>query len=139
MKKWSYLVLIVGWTLSMVYEALFVPSLAGLYALMAGLLDVVLLGLYAWELRKERKADKGTQPPITKGVYVAVCVLLCILLGLAIRQAGANQPPHVMFLPLYLVAIGCSQGAALWLWRKEKKSPAGAKAAENRSQPKDGK
>ena len=63
MKKWSYLVLIVGWTLSMVYEALFVPSLAGLYALMAGLLDVVPLSAFrslrsSQARRKRRRSSR---------------------------------------------------------------------------------
>ena len=111
MKKWSYLVLIVGWTLSMVYEALFVPELTGVYVLMAAVVDLVLLGLYAWELRKERRGDREPLP-VTKGVYVAVCVLLCVLLGLAVFQAPQNQPPHVTFLPLYIVAIGASLGGA---------------------------
>ena len=66
MKKWSYLVLIVGWTLSMVYEALFVPELTGVYVLMAAVVDLVLLGLYAWELRKERRGT-GSRCPSPRG------------------------------------------------------------------------
>ncbi len=120
MKKWGYLVLAVGWTLSMVYEALFVPALSGAYALMAGILDLVFVVLYAWELRKERRQGKAEK--VTKGVYVTVAVLLCVLLGLAISKSSQVQPPHVMFLPLYLVAIVGAVGAAIWLWRERKET-----------------
>lgn len=125
MKKWGYLVLAVGWTLSMVYEALFVPALSGAYALMAGVLDLVFVVLYAWELRKERRQGKAEK--VTKGVYVTVAVLLCVLLGLAISKSSQVQPPHVMFLPLYLVAIVGAVGAAIWLWREEKKRASSGK------------
>lgn len=126
MRKWGYLVFLLGWTLSMVYEWALRPGQAGLWAAAGLILDAVLAGAYLWERHKEKR---GTAlAPFTKGVYFAGAAVLGVLLVLAARSAPRQDPPHIMFLPMYAAGIAGALAAGFVLWRRERREPPGSKA-----------
>lgn len=123
-QKWNYLVIAAGWTLSMIYEYIYRPDMLSMWLIGLVVVDAVLLFLWFWEGRKERKGQG--REPFTMSVYLGAVVVMVGLLVLAIFNRESQNPVHVMLLPLYITLIAVYSYLAANAYKKgksEKKDP----------------
>lgn len=148
MRKWIYVMTAVGWGLSMLYEAYFVPEYMSIYVLLFAVGLIICAVGFLRESYKERKRRNGDKKYVereknemmTPAVYYAAACMVALLLGFAIYQSRSLNPPHVMLLPMYFVLIAACIFSGIMLKKQmdaeaaRKKKPAEKSESEEKSE-----
>lgn len=117
MRKWSFLAAGLAWTVSMVYEWMWLGGKLISYIALAAMGLTVMFGLFIKDSMREREGKGDRTPPM---IWFLLAALVCAMLYSALGRAVEADPPRVQLLPMYLIMFldFFLTGCIAW-WKKK--------------------